>query len=215
MEHTIKNTRLAYIFSLCLKSEDEVLTRRTLCSFNYSCTSFWYCNQNPSCNFFCSEDVSYLYEKALTAWKCTEQPQPRCEKHNKLAKMRIVKDLMKANYGRPFFVCADKSKPCSYWIWGDIKPIAKPECRHRFPCVIRKVKKEGIIKDRLFFFCPQENSCRYFECVPEKEKYGPFHSSDFMQPKPSSGKNEYLTNDFINDFANSLNIYIHTVTYER
>mgnify|MGYP002804323653 CR=1 FL=1 len=106
--------------------------------------SFWYCNQNPSSNFFCSEDESYLYEKAITAWKCTEQAQPRCEKHSKWAKMRIVKDLMKANYGRPFFVCSDKSKPCSFWVWGDEKPIAKPECRHGFPCVIRKVKKEGI-----------------------------------------------------------------------
>ena len=97
--------------------------------------SFWYCNQNPSCNFFCSEDEGYLYEKALTAWKCTEQPQPRYEKHNKLAKMRIVKDPMKASYGRAFFLWTDKSKPCSHWVWGEVKPIAKPECRHGFPCV--------------------------------------------------------------------------------
>ena len=142
----------------------------------------------------------YLYEKALTAWKFTEQPQARCEKHNK-----IVKDLMKANYGQPFFVCADKSKPCSYWVWGDEKPIAKPDWRHGFPCVIRKVKKEGINKDRLFC-CPQENSCRYFEWVPEKEHYGPFHCSDFMEPKLLAGKNDYLTNDFINDFAKQLKI---------
>ena len=36
---------------------------------------------------------------------------------------------MKANYGRPFFVCSDKSKPCSFWVWRDVKPAAKPECR--------------------------------------------------------------------------------------
>ena len=169
--------------------------------------TFWYCNQSKSCNFFCSEDESYLYEKAITAWKCTEQPQPRCEKHSKLTKMRVVKDLMKASYGRPFFVCADKSKPCSYWVWGDVKPIAKPECRHGLESVIRKVKKEGINKDRLFFCCSQENSCRYFEWVPEKEHYGPFHCSDFMQPKPEeTEKNNYLANDFINDFCKNLKI---------
>ena len=142
----------------------------------------------------------------MTAWKCTEQPQPRCEKHNKLTKMRIVKDLMKANYGRPFFVCTDKSRPCSFLVWGDVKPVAKPECCHRFPCVICKVKKEVINKDRLFFCCPQENLCRYFEWVPEKENYGPFHCSDFMEPKLPAGNNDYLTKDFINDFAKHLKI---------
>ena len=155
--------------------------------------TFWYCNHTQNCYFFCSEDESYLYEKAITAWKCTEQPQPRCEKHNKLAKMRVVKDLMKASYGRPFFVCAER-------------PIAKPECPHGLECVIRKVKKEGINKDRLFFCCPQENSCRYFEWVPEKEHYGPFHCSAFMDPKLPAGKNDYLSKDFINDFAKQLNL---------
>ena len=29
--------------------------------------SFWFCNENH--NFFCSEDESYLYEKATGAWK--------------------------------------------------------------------------------------------------------------------------------------------------
>ena len=75
--------------------------------------SFWFCNQNPSCNLICSEDESYLYEKAIGAWKSTKQSQPRCEKHSKLPKMRIVKNLLKANYGRPFFVCSDQTNPCS------------------------------------------------------------------------------------------------------
>ena len=75
--------------------------------------SFWFCNQNPSCNLFCSEDESYLYEKVTAAWKSTKQPHPRCEKHGKLAKMHVVKNLLKSNYGRPFFVCSDQSNPCS------------------------------------------------------------------------------------------------------
>ena len=80
--------------------------------------SFWFCNQSPSCNFFCTEDEGYLFEKAIAAWRSTKQPHPRCDKHGRLTKMRVVKDLMKANYGRPFFVCSEKSTPCSFWMWG-------------------------------------------------------------------------------------------------
>ena len=35
------------------------------------------------------------------AWKSTKQPHPRCEKYGKLVKMRVVKNLLKPNYGRP------------------------------------------------------------------------------------------------------------------
>jgi hypothetical protein len=88
-----------------------------------------------------------MHEKAITAWRCTEQPHPRCDGHHKLAKMCVVKNLMNVNYGRPFFVCGEKAKPCSCWMWGDVQPLAKPECRHGLPCAIRKVKKEGLKRE--------------------------------------------------------------------
>ena len=139
--------------------------------------SFWFCGQNPTCNFFCAEDEGYMYEKAITAWRCTEQPHPRCDEHHKLAKMCVVKDLMKVNYGRPFFVCGEKAKPCSFWMWGDVQPLAKPECCHGLSCAVRKVKKEGLNKDRLFFSCPndKESSCQFFEWAPD-EQLGFFQS---------------------------------------
>ena len=56
--------------------------------------SFWFCNQSSSCNFFCSKDESYTYEKAAAVWKSAKQPHPRCEKHGKLAKMHVVKNLI-------------------------------------------------------------------------------------------------------------------------
>ena len=111
----------------------------------------------------------YLYEKATASWKSTKQSHPRCEKHGKLAKMRVVKNLLKSNYGRPFFVCSDQANPCSFWAWGDVQAVAKPKCRHGVPSVIRKVKKETVNKDRLFFCCAQEDSCYYFEWVPKEE----------------------------------------------
>ena len=175
--------------------------------------SFWFCNQSPSCHFFCSEDEGYLFEKAIESWKSTKQPHPRCDGHQKLARMRVVKNLLKPTYGRPFFVCSDKTNPCSYWVWGDVRPIAKPECRHGSPCVIRNVKKEGLNKDRLFFCCPndKENSCRFFEWVPDEPTYAHYRSVNFFKPpleKPSLEKptEHYLTSEFINDFANNLAI---------
>ena len=161
--------------------------------------SFWFCNQNSSCNFFCSDDESYLYEKAAAAWKSTKQPHPRCEKHGKLAKMRVVKNLLKPSNGRPL-VYSDESNPCSFLVWCDVRPIAKPECHHGFPCLIRKVKKEDINKDRLFSCCAQENSCKYFEWVPEETYY----DAKFFRPvtkQDEKHEERYLTEDFINDLA--------------
>ena len=165
-------------------------------------------SQNPSCNLICSKDESYLYEKATAAWKSTKQSHPRCEKHGKLAKMRVVKNLLKSNYGRPFFVCSDQANPCSFWAWGDVQAVAKPKCRHGSlfllglgrctsrsktkmppwsPSVIRKVKKETVNKDRLFFCCAQEDSCNYFEWVPEEK-----------EPKQDDkGKEQYPAENFI------------------
>ena len=99
-------------------------------------------------------------------WKSTKQPHPRCEKHGKLAKIRVVKNLLKSNYGWPLYVCSDQSNPCSFWVWGDVQHIAKPKCRHGFQCVIRKVEKETINKDRLFFCCaPLRKSCRHCKTI--------------------------------------------------
>ena len=118
-----------------------------------------------------------------------------------------VKNLLKPSYGRPFFVCSDQSNPCSFWTLGDVRPIAKPECRHGFPCVICKVKKEGINKDRLFFrlFFAQENSCKYFEWVPAE----PYYDAKFFRPitkRDEKHEEQYLTNDFIKDLTTALKI---------
>ena len=161
--------------------------------------TFWYCNQNPSCQFFCSADESYLFEKGIAAWKSTKQPHPSCDGHRKLAKMRVVKDLMKPSYGRPFFVCSESAQPCRFWQWGDVEFQKKPECRHGLTCKVRKVKKDGFNKDRKFFCCPldKENSCKYFEWLPDE----PYYDTSLIEPA-SKPANYYLENSFINDFAN-------------
>ena len=130
--------------------------------------TFLFSSQNRSCNLLCSEDESYTYEKAIGAWKSTKQPQPRCEKHGKFAKIRVVKNLLKANYGQPFFVCSDQSNPCSFWAWGDVKPIAKPKCRHGSQCAVRKVKKETVTKTAYSFAVPKKIRATTSNGCPKK-----------------------------------------------
>jgi hypothetical protein len=64
--------------------------------------SFWFCGQNPSCHFFCSEEDGYRFEKAIRTWKSAGAHQPQCHEHQKLARMRIVKDPMREDYGNHF-----------------------------------------------------------------------------------------------------------------
>ena len=165
--------------------------------------SFWFCGQSSTCNFFCSEDDGYSFEKAIDAWRSTNQPQPLCGGHCKLAKMRVVKDMMKDSYGRPFFVCSDKKSPCSFWVWGDVQPVMRPTCNHGFPCLTLKVKKEGVNKGRMFFSCPngRENSCRYFEWAPE-EGEGSLQPVNFSVAEPRSQKTSEEGNYFKNCYDN-------------
>ena len=37
----------------------------------YSTTNngtFWFCGENPTCNFICADNECYMFEKAITAW---------------------------------------------------------------------------------------------------------------------------------------------------
>ena len=126
------------------------------------------------CDIFFSEDDGYMFEKTIMVWKSMDQLHPRCEEC-------VVKDLMKVNYGRPFFVYSEKVKPCSFWVWGDVQLLPKPECHHWFLCVVRKVK-EVLNKDLLFFCCSndKENSCLYFE--PVESDHISYQSVNFVKP---------------------------------
>ena len=92
------------------------------------------------------------------------QPQlifPKCPTHLMNAKMKVVKDLAKEMYGRPYFVCANKSMPCAFWMWGNVQP--NPPCHHGYPSKQRKVHKEGSNKGRSFLNCPISPQCQYFK----------------------------------------------------
>ena len=65
--------------------------------------SFWFCGQSPSCNFFCAEDEGYLFEKAISAWKSTDQLLPQCDGHHKLARMRVVKKCGESELWKTIF----------------------------------------------------------------------------------------------------------------
>ncbi len=133
---------------------------------------FWFCNQKPTCNFICSEDEGYLFEMGIIAFGKTNQPQPKCCGNN-LAKLRIVKDILKQNYGRPFFVCSKDGDRCNYFEWADEIILPKPPCYHNETCVSWTVKKEGSNKGKKFFCCPrkQDNGkCKFFQWATEEEE---------------------------------------------
>ena len=109
----------------------------------------------------------------------------------------MVKDLIKPSYGRPFFVCSDKSNRCSFWVWGDVQPITKPECRHGFPCVICKVKK---VSTRIVY------SFAVLRKIHANTSSGCLRSLITMLLSTKRIQKHKLTKEFINDFANSLKI---------
>ena len=155
---------------------------------------------------FVLKTLAIFFEKAINAWRATKQPHPICNGHHELTTMRVVKDVMKESYGRPYFVCSDKKNPCSFWIWGDMQPPDLPMCRHGYPCVSRKVKKEGANKGRMFFCCAneKEDSCRYFEWAPEEKRHDSPQFIAFTRPSQRAEEN-YFKNcigDLMNDLKN-------------
>ena len=88
----------------CAHTENLVLIRRTLCSHDNTKRIFLVLQTKLT-------TISFA-PKAKVAHTKKPQPlrnlenNPRCEQHGKLTKMRVVKDFMKANYGRLLFACS-------------------------------------------------------------------------------------------------------------
>jgi hypothetical protein len=73
-----------------------------------------------------------------------------CPTHQKFAKLCVVKDTMKDNYGRPFLVCSERKNPCKFWQWGDVFEGLRPLCQHGMVCCERKSRKMVRIKTVCF-----------------------------------------------------------------
>ena len=152
----------------------------------------WVCQQPSTCHFSCSDDQRYLYRDAVEDFLSTRQPRPLCcmgeDYVRNYAKMKVVTDMEKESFARPFFVCSKKDDPCSYFEWGDQKIVETPLCKHQHPSRVLKVKKEGPNKDRSFFCCREreENRCKFFkwtnEDVEEEDPLMPGHIELFSMP---------------------------------
>ena len=132
----------------------------------------WFCAESSSCHFTCSEEDASLYDKAVKAFLATKQDRPKCcgvtpeaSAERNYARIGVVKDVRKANFGRPFFNCSKKNDECDYFAWGDERIIEKPLCKHGKPCRLLKVKKEGSNRGRNFLCCPEgrEKTCKFFK----------------------------------------------------
>ena len=145
---------------------------------------FWRCDDKyyKSCEFFCPDQDRSLFETSLSLWKTNGAPRPMCHVHQEPAKMRVVKNVAKQNFGSPFFVCCNRENPCSFWEWGDRVETPRPTCQHGLVCRVRKVKKEGKNLGRLFYCCPnqRETSCWFFEWKPieDSNDNGPRSSNE-------------------------------------
>ena len=58
-------------------------------------------------------------------------------------------------------------------MWADENQIEKPNCYHGQQTVMKRVKKDGPNKGRLFFCCANENSCQYFQWAPKEKSTKP------------------------------------------
>ena len=149
--------------------------------------TFWYCKQPSKCHFMCSEDQVHLYDKAVKEFLATKQDRPKCcaakiqgqrtmvndgdnveipevAVQRNYAKMKVVTDMEKESYGRPFFVCSKENERCDYFAWGDEIIVERPLCKHGNPSRLNVVKK-GLNKGRKFLGCAEqrENQCNFFE----------------------------------------------------
>ena len=141
--------------------------------------ALWVCSQSSTCHFSCYEKQSDkdLYIGGVKAFLNTWQSNPLCciskdGEHN-YAKIKVVKDINKKNYGRPFFVCSKGFDPCSYFEWGDQKIPETPLCEHQQSSQMFTVKKEGPNKNRKFFCCRErdtEKRCKFFKWVEDVEE---------------------------------------------
>ena len=155
---------------------------------------FWFCNQNPTCHFICSEDEGYLFENAINAYHKTGQPQPKCCADN-LAKLYVVKDMLKQNYGRPFFKCSKDADRCRYFEWADEIILPKPNCYHNEVCKSWTVTKEGPNKGKVFFCCSRrrddKNQCNFFKwAINEEEGDANKENTPPTQKDPKKRKND-------------------------
>ena len=156
---------------------------------------FWFCKQNPTCHFICSEDEGFLFENAIIAYHKTGQPQPKCCGEN-LAKLRVVKDMMKESYGHPFFVCSKDANKCEYFEWADEIILPKPRCYHNEVCRRWTVKKEGSNKGKRFFCCAKEQNdgkCKFFQWTAEEEKKEEEEGDADTPPTQKDPKKEEMT----------------------
>ena len=139
--------------------------------------TLWVCMQPSTCHFSCSEDQKYLYAGAVEDFLNTGQSRPLCcmgeDGTRNYAKMKVVTDIGKENFTRPFFVCSKVIDPCSYFEWGDQKIPETPLCEHQKPSRLFTVKKEGRNKDRSFFCCRErddEKRCKFFKWTEDVEE---------------------------------------------
>ena len=140
-----------------------------------------FCFMCSFCHYFCTEQDASIYDQGVKKFLATKQTRPRCCMiegfMRNYARMRVVTDMKKENFGRPFFVCSKSREQCRYFAWGDQVIIPRPLCEHEKPCHIQKEWKEGSNKERYFFSCaepasyiPGRGPCKFFKWAETEDE---------------------------------------------
>ena len=104
---------------LCLHGKPALFAR------NHKGDGTWFCSEwgKDDCNFKCSHEEGHwrLYKDAVKVFLAKKQERPKCcavnsadpscEERN-YARIDVVKDPNDVNFGRGFFRCPKKDKPC-------------------------------------------------------------------------------------------------------
>jgi hypothetical protein len=67
-----------------------------------------------------------MYTTAVAAFRASGSIHPVSLTHQKFARLCVVKDTMKDNYGRSFFVCSERKNAVKFWRWGDVFEGPRP-----------------------------------------------------------------------------------------
>ena len=160
------------------------------------------CTECSYCHFFCTEENEFIYDQAVKRFLATKQPQPLCcmlyDVIRTKTKMKAITDPKDTDFGRPYFVCSNKTNPCMYFEWGDEVIVPRPLCEHGKPCRKKKEWKKESNKVRYTFSCgePSWRRCNFFMEMDadEMDEIDKDTSTEFLR---LNDEFPHYTNEFI------------------
>ena len=103
----------------------------------------------------------------------SNSPQPKCHKHKKLPKLRVVKDILKSSLVYHSLLAWIKKSLARF---GNGVMLLDHNATYGMQCSTQKVEKDSANHDRLFYACwkGKDDLCGCFEWKDTREDEDPF-----------------------------------------